>query len=227
MTRRVLPTPPVPVSVSIRTSGRLSKVFISSRSRSRPTSGVGGGTGRADPGTTVGLARHPPLRLGTAAKRAARSSSASSSASTSERTVCGYGRFLAPRSRSLMPLAVSSALSASSSYVRAAATRSPRKRAPNGASCPRVTSRVHPFSRTYTPFPATKHSSRWCRWSARFTSRPSRSARRTRRAFRRGPRRVHRPPLTVRVGPAVSAEVQALLEELYRLGIILRTKLGC
>jgi hypothetical protein len=90
MARRVLPTPPVPVSVSSRTLCK--KLSISASSRSRPSRGVGR-AGRLGLGFVAGAAaaeeerEEEAPRLGTAAKREACSSSESPRAPAKERTV--------------------------------------------------------------------------------------------------------------------------------------------
>ena len=128
-----MPTPPVPVRVSNLTSGK--KLLISTNSLSRPNRGVEG-VGRLDFETVVDALEVAALpRFGTAANSEARSFPESSSASAIARTVCGKGRFLSPRSNTLIALAVRPALQASSSCVSPAASRSCRKRAPNGAEC--------------------------------------------------------------------------------------------
>jgi hypothetical protein len=89
--RLVLPTPPMPVSVTSLISERsTSSSRISASSFSRPKSGVGA-FDRVVLSVRPGL---PPLatvlpRPGTAARRAARSSSESSKASARDLTVCG------------------------------------------------------------------------------------------------------------------------------------------
>ena len=122
------------------------------RSRCLPTSGVDG-AGRADFGTTVGVGGGTPPRSGTAAKREVRSSSDKSNVSARARTVCGWGRLRAPRSRSLMPLALRPARAANSSCVRPVASLSCHNRAPKEASCPQLKSRVGSFVTNLRTFP--------------------------------------------------------------------------
>ena len=143
--RRVLPTPPTPVSVISRTSGRRRRSVTSPRSCPRPTSEVGA-IGRTDPRAIFEGAGAVALRLGTDARRDARSSPESFSASASEHTVCGYGRRRSPRSRSLMPLALRPALSANSSCVSPAASLNRRSRVPNEASCLSISPGFRPLS---------------------------------------------------------------------------------
>ncbi len=141
--RRVLPTPPVPVSVSSRTSGRAIRSLTSSSSRSRPTSGVAG-RGKADAGEGAGGAPAAEgaasPRPGTAASSAARPSSSSPRASAKALTVCGWGRLRCPRSSTPTALGERPAREANSSWVRPAASRKPRKRAPKGTLCLDVSS---------------------------------------------------------------------------------------
>ncbi len=85
--RRVLPTPPVPVSVSSLEPGLPRKPPISASSDSLPRSGVGG-TGSAGSGTAARAVDGVP-RLCTEARSERRSSSGRPSASPSDLTVCG------------------------------------------------------------------------------------------------------------------------------------------
>lgn len=76
--------------------------------------------------------RNGPARL--AVMRLERSASLRSSAATRSLTVSRCGRVRAPRSRSLMPRALSPARSASASWVIPAARRYRRRRSPNPTS---------------------------------------------------------------------------------------------
>ena len=94
--RRVLPTPPVPVSVSSRTPGRANRSATSPSSRSRPTSdvaGYGSAVDAARGGTVAGgvspACRAAPPRPGTAPSSEARASSPRFRASARALTVCG------------------------------------------------------------------------------------------------------------------------------------------
>ena len=89
MARRVLPTPPGPVSVSSRVPGRPRKPPYLSSSRSLPTSGVGGAGGSSGFGLPCAWRSDAALRLGTDASRDARSSSERPRASARDLTVCG------------------------------------------------------------------------------------------------------------------------------------------
>ena len=63
--RRVFPTPPVPVSVSNRTSSRYNSALTAVTSRARPTSGVSGAGKSRTPRSYVAEGwRRPPLRRG-------------------------------------------------------------------------------------------------------------------------------------------------------------------
>jgi hypothetical protein len=88
--RRVLPTPPDPVSVSSRVTRRSRSARTAAASLSRPMSGVGGtGNAEAKVSHPDGLVNAMPARLGAAASRTARSFPERSRASASARTVWG------------------------------------------------------------------------------------------------------------------------------------------
>ena len=129
MARRVLPTPPVPVSVSSRVV--LSSLRRSATSCSRPMKLLSAAciTARGDTGTDG--ARSAETRDGRAAARnAALSFSVNWSARDKHWIVAGCGRLRAPRSRSEMPCALSPARSANASWLSPDASRNRRSTSP-------------------------------------------------------------------------------------------------
>ena len=133
--RRVLPTPPGPVSVSSRdVAPGAGSAQAAATSRSRPTRRVGGtGSGRASGGPRparrgpgVGAAElGPGGRNQRGARRRVQPEGVGQQAHR-----LGAGRARTPRSRSLTPRALSPARSASASWVRPAASRWRRSSAP-------------------------------------------------------------------------------------------------
>ncbi len=176
--KRVLPVPPGPVSVSKWVCGSCRRSRTAATSRSRPMKGVRctgrlwrgtsstgaapGGRGGGHRGRAAASSRAcsagayamavsgavPRLR---AASKTARSSGDSRKASPNICTVSLRGTDLIPRSRSLMPRALSPARSASSSWVRPAARRWWRSRSPKARAGTVSMARLRPGGQGCSP----------------------------------------------------------------------------
>ena len=144
--RRVLPTPPGPVSVTSRTSARRSRATSAATSRSRPSNGVGAsgsartvprGGGAAASGasgpTCVGAgSRSTPRPPRATSRKVARTSGASCNWSARRAAICLEGRRSSVSSLRSVPSAQPTR-SASSACVRSSALRRRPIHAPNEA----------------------------------------------------------------------------------------------